>query len=116
MGCHRSQASRKFNGSLQLFLREVLQPASSELESGTHRSSGFLSRQRKSFAVQVASVGCVEERPFEGFVIRQVRSRGRRRAWAPCGWAETGGDREIPSFRGHVFLQCGFQVKATRRP
>ena len=28
----------------------------------------------------VASVGCVLERPFEGFVVRKVLSRGRGRA------------------------------------
>ena len=39
-------------------------------------------------AVLVASDGCVMKRPFESFVVRNILSRGRRRVWVSCGWAE----------------------------
>ena len=54
-------------------------------------------------AVLVAPVGCVVERPFENFVICSVLGGCRRRTWVSCGWAETGGYREIPGFRVMCF-------------
>ena len=54
-------------------------------------------------AVPLTSVGCVVERPFAGFVARQVLRCGSRGALISYDWAETGGDCKIPSFGDHVF-------------
>ena len=47
----------------------------------------------------------VVERPCEGFVVRKILNRGRRRALALDRWAETGGDRKVPSFRAMSFWE-----------